>query len=59
MRRLRRLIRSEDAATAIEYAVMMAMILMAVIGAVGTVGTQSSAMWTRILNNLKSAVFGG
>ena len=58
MRRLRRLLHDDRAATAIEYAVMMGMILLVIIGAVSTVGTQSSALWTKIFNNLRS-VFGG
>jgi pilus assembly protein Flp/PilA len=58
MRRLRRLLLDERAATAVEYAVMMGMILLVIIGAIGTVGTQTSAVWTKILNNLTSVVFG-
>lgn len=59
MRWLNRLLCRDDAATAIEYAIMMGMILLAVIGTVGTVGTQAAGMWTRIFNNLKTIVFGG
>ena len=59
MRWLMRIIWRTEAATAIEYAIMMAMILLAVIGTVGTVGTQAANMWARIFNNLKSVVFGG
>ena len=49
----------DEAATAIEYAIMLGMILLAVIGTVGTVGTQAANMWANIFKNLKSVVFGG
>lgn len=42
---LRGLWHSEDGATAVEYAVMLALILMAVIGAIGAVGAQNGGMW--------------
>ena len=35
----------EDAATAVEYAVMLALILIAVIGAIGSVGAGTGGMW--------------
>jgi len=42
---LRHLWVSEDAATAVEYAVLLALILMAVIGAISAVGAQNGGMW--------------
>jgi Flp pilus assembly pilin Flp len=56
---LKQLVRREEAATAIEYAIMLGMILLVAIGAIGTVGTNANSMWTRIFNSLKSIVFGG
>jgi pilus assembly protein Flp/PilA len=39
---LRRLILEEDGPTAVEYAVMLAMIIMAAIGAIHTMGQQTA-----------------
>ena len=50
--------RQEDAATAVEYAVMLALILIAVIGAIGTVGGQTGGMWGNIDSDLITAGFG-
>jgi pilus assembly protein Flp/PilA len=59
MQCLWRFIRSERGATAVEYCVMLSMILLVVIGAVTTVGTNANNMWVRILNSLRTIVFGG
>jgi pilus assembly protein Flp/PilA len=48
MKWLARFYKSEDAATAVEYAVMLALILMAVFVAVTAVGTNLSAKYTNI-----------
>jgi Flp pilus assembly pilin Flp len=45
MRWIWHLLRNDEAATAVEYAVLLAMILLAVIGAIGSVGAQSGGMW--------------
>jgi len=45
MRWIWQLLRNDEAATAVEYAVLLAMILLAVIGAIGSVGVQSGGMW--------------
>ena len=39
MTRLTRFLSNEEAATAVEYAVILAMLLLGCIGAIGTVGT--------------------
>jgi pilus assembly protein Flp/PilA len=54
----RTLWRQEDAATAVEYAVLLALIIIAVIGAIGTVGGQTGGMWGNIDSELISAGFG-
>ena len=54
-----KLLREEEAATAVEYAVMLAMILMTVIGTVGAVGAQSGGMWGGIESDLDSVGFMG
>ncbi|MFZ5829445.1 MAG: Flp family type IVb pilin [Planctomycetota bacterium] len=49
----------ETAATAVEYAVMLAMILLAMLGTIGTVGAQSGGMWGGIEDNLRAVGFMG
>jgi pilus assembly protein Flp/PilA len=58
MRCLLRFLRDEEAATAVEYAVLLALILMSVIGAIGTVGAQSGGMWGNIDAKLNGTPFG-
>ena len=55
MSKLIRLLREEAAATAVEYAVMLAMILMLCIGAVGLVGVQAKNLWSNNDTGLQSA----
>jgi len=55
MRRLRNFLQGEEAATAVEYAVMLAMILLAAVGAVASVGTQAANMWSDNEQGLQSA----
>lgn len=55
----RRFLQDSEAATAVEYAVMLAMILIAVISAIGAVGGQAGGFWGGIQTNLNSAGFGG
>jgi len=58
MTRLLRLLRDEDAATAVEYAVMLALILLVAIGSISALGTQSGGMWGGIDSDLTAAGFG-
>jgi pilus assembly protein Flp/PilA len=58
MKRLFNFLREDEAATAVEYAVLLALILMSVIGAIGTVGAQSGGMWGNIEGRLNGAGFG-
>ncbi|MCC6125489.1 MAG: Flp family type IVb pilin [Pirellulales bacterium] len=58
MKRLLDFLREDEAATAVEYAVLLALILMSVIGAIGTVGAQSGGMWGNIEGRLNGAGFG-
>jgi pilus assembly protein Flp/PilA len=57
MRLITRLLYEDEAATAVEYAVMLAMILLVVLGAIGAVGAQSGGMWNGIEGNLRAAGF--
>ncbi|MDX1965291.1 MAG: Flp family type IVb pilin [Pirellulales bacterium] len=51
-------LREETGATAVEYAVMLALILVAVISAIGSVGAQTGGMWGTIDGDLTSHGFG-
>jgi pilus assembly protein Flp/PilA len=46
MCRLLRFIREEQAATAVEYAVMLALILLAMIGTIKAIGGTSGGIWS-------------
>ena len=48
----KRFLCEEQAATAVEYAVMLAMILMVVLGAVTAVGAQGGGLWSGINDEL-------
>ena len=50
-------LRDERAATAVEYAVMLAAILLTAIVAISQVGGSSGGMWGGIKSNLDSAGF--
>ncbi len=58
MRLLLNFLRQEEAATAVEYSVMLAMIILAVIGAIGGVGGQASNLWENIEADMTSAFNG-
>ena len=51
-------VKGEDGPTAVEYAVMLAMIIASVIAAIGAVGAQSGGLWSNIQGGLNSAGFG-
>ncbi len=53
-----RLLRDEEAATAVEYAVMLALIIGAVITAIGSVGSQTGGMWSNIQASVNAVGFG-
>ncbi len=59
MNALLNFLRDDEAATAVEYAVMLALILLSVIGAIGTVGANSGGMWGNIDAKLNATPFGG
>ncbi len=48
---------NDSAATAVEYAVMLALILLSIIAAIGQVGGASSSMWGNNNTELKNAGF--
>lgn len=59
MRHIYKFLREEEAATAVEYSVMLAMILLGVLSAVGTVGNKTGGMWSGIVDSLRTAGFLG
>ena len=58
MRNLHRLFFDDEAATAVEYAVMLALILMVVFGAVVTLGQTTAQSWSNSNTSLKAVNFG-
>ncbi len=54
---IHRILRDEEAATAVEYAVLLALILMAVMSSIGTVGSTSGGMWSNNVSQLRGAGF--
>jgi pilus assembly protein Flp/PilA len=55
MSRLKQFLIAEDAATAVEYAVMLALILIGVISAISSVGAGSGGLWSNNSTQLQSA----
>ena len=53
---IRRFIRDEEAATAIEYALIAGLIAVAIVAALTDVGTEIKDMFTRIANELSGVL---
>ena len=56
---LRIFLLEEEAATAVEYAVMLAMILIACLATISAVGTMARDVWDTNANNINSVLGGG
>lgn len=54
----RRFLREESAATAVEYAVMLALILGVIFGSIVIVGQDTKQVWQQNNTNLNSVGFG-
>ncbi|MBL8820822.1 MAG: Flp family type IVb pilin [Planctomyces sp.] len=54
LKRIRNFIRAEDGPTAVEYAVMLAMIIVVCLAAVRTLGTNAKTTFTNIANSIGS-----
>ncbi|MBX3416171.1 MAG: Flp family type IVb pilin [Pirellulaceae bacterium] len=48
--KVQRFLKSEDGPTAVEYAVMLALIVVVCLTAIGSIGTNASAQFTNIAN---------
>jgi pilus assembly protein Flp/PilA len=55
---LLRLYRDDQAATAVEYAVLLALILVAVISAISAVGDSTHGMWANDVSRIDTAIGG-
>lgn len=54
-RRLIRFLKREDGPTAVEYAVMLALIIVVCLAAIGTLGTQANNSFSTTSSKLKAA----
>ncbi len=52
---IRRFLVSEDGPTAVEYAVMLALIVIVCLTAISAIGTNASATFNKIASSVKSA----
>ena len=52
--KVRRFLKSEDGPTAVEYAVMLALIVVVCLATIGTVGANAKTTFTKIANSLAS-----
>ncbi len=59
MQALMRLWKDDSGTTAVEYAVLLALILISIIAAVSSVGTQNLGMWSGVKDGLDAVGFGG
>ena len=53
--RVRHLLVSEDGPTAVEYAVMLALIVVVCLGTITTIGTRANSAFNSIANSLPAA----
>jgi len=51
---VRRFLKSEDGPTAVEYAVMLALIVIVCLAAISSIGTNASATFNKIAQSVKS-----
>jgi pilus assembly protein Flp/PilA len=58
LKRIHRLLESEDAATAAEYAVMLALIVFVLISAITSVGNSTSGLWQNDVSRISTATSG-
>jgi pilus assembly protein Flp/PilA len=56
LKRLMRLLRDEGAVSAVEYAILLALILVAIITAIDAVGNTSSGIWANDSGRITEAI---
>ena len=56
---IRQFLRDEDGPTAVEYAVLLALILVAIMAGIGALGSQTGGMWGNNEQELINAGLGG
>jgi Flp pilus assembly pilin Flp len=54
MRSFATFLNDDEAATAVEYSVMLAMILLVTISAIGMVGGKTSGLWSSIVSGIRA-----
>jgi pilus assembly protein Flp/PilA len=55
MNPIARFLQNEEAATAVEYSVMLALILLVILAAIGSVGGKTGGMWSGIFSRIQAA----
>lgn len=55
--RLQSFVRRESGATAVEYAVMLALIILVMIGTIGQFGSETHGLWSGSIDRLEAAGF--
>ncbi len=50
--KVRRFLKSEDGPTAVEYAVMLALIIIVCLAAISSVGTNAKSTFTKVANSI-------
>lgn len=55
--KLRSLTREDAGATAVEYAVMLALIILVMIGTIGQFGSETHGLWSGSIDRLEAAGF--
>jgi pilus assembly protein Flp/PilA len=58
-KKVQRFLVSEDGPTAVEYAVMLALIIIVCLTAISTVGTNTKATFTTVANSISGTTSGG
>ena len=51
-KKVQRFVASEDGPTAVEYAVMLALIIAVCLGAIGTIGTNANATFNKVAGKI-------
>ncbi len=54
-KKVQRFLASEDGPTAVEYAVMMALIVIVCLGAIGSIGTQANSTFEAVATGLANS----